>query len=102
MSEVSPPAIWRPFPTGSVPGSALTGVLVTGAIVAALYFGREILVPIALAVLLSFVLAPVVRLLQRIHLPKSLAVVLVVAVAFAAILSLGAFMVSQVNQLAID
>jgi predicted PurR-regulated permease PerM len=32
--------------------------------VAALYFGREVLVPIALALLLSFVLAPLVRRLQ--------------------------------------
>jgi predicted PurR-regulated permease PerM len=34
-------------------------------IVAVLYFTREILVPIALAVLLSFVLAPPARFLQR-------------------------------------
>ena len=34
-------------------------------IVGMLYFGREIFVPIALAILLSFVLAPAVRLLQQ-------------------------------------
>jgi predicted PurR-regulated permease PerM len=77
-------------------------VLIVAVIVAALYLGREILVPIALAVLLSFVLAPLVRLLQNLHVPRSLAVIVVVALAFAAILSLGAFMVSQVNQLASD
>jgi predicted PurR-regulated permease PerM len=39
------------------PGNLVVTVLVGGAIVAALYFGREVLLPIALAVLLSFVLA---------------------------------------------
>lgn len=46
-------------------GNALATVLVAAAIVAALYFGREVLLPMALAVLLSFVLAPPVKLLQR-------------------------------------
>ena len=39
-------------------GNSLATVLVAAAIVAALYFGREVLLPMALAVLLSFVLAP--------------------------------------------
>jgi predicted PurR-regulated permease PerM len=71
-------------------------------VVVALYFGREVLVPIALAVLMSFVLAPPVRRLQDWYVPRILAVILVVLVAFAAIFSLGGLMVSQVNQLAID
>ena len=38
----------------------MTGIAVfTAIIIGALYFGRELLVPIALAILLSFVLAPV-------------------------------------------
>jgi predicted PurR-regulated permease PerM len=45
------------------PASALTTVLLAVIVVTALYFGREVLVPIALAVLMSFVLAPLVRLL---------------------------------------
>jgi len=43
-----------------------------------LYFGREIIIPIALAILLSFVLAPLVGLLQRVRVPRGLAVVSVV------------------------
>jgi predicted PurR-regulated permease PerM len=39
--------------------------LIGATVVAALYFGREVLLPVALAVLMSFVLAPLVRLLQR-------------------------------------
>ena len=77
-------------------------ILVGIAVVAALYFGREVLVPLALAVLLSFVLSPLVRLLQRCYFPRSLAVIAVALVAFAAIFGLGALMVSQINELAKD
>jgi len=76
----------------------LLGVIV----VTALYFAREVLVPIALAVLMSFVLAPLVRLLQGIYVPRIAAVIVSVLVAFALIFSLAAMMVSQVNQLASD
>ena len=40
-------------------------VLLTSFIVAALYFGRDILIPVALAALLTFLLAPLVTYLQR-------------------------------------
>ena len=49
--------------------AAATAVLAV-IIVMTLYFGREIVIPIALAILLSFVLAPVVGLLQRIRVPQ--------------------------------
>ena len=67
-----------------------------------LYFGREIIIPIALAILLSFVLAPVVGLLQRIRVPRGLAVVSVVILAFALIFALGSLLASQLTQLAGD
>jgi predicted PurR-regulated permease PerM len=44
--------------------SIVASSILAGMIVAMLYFGRDIFVPIALAILLSFVLAPPVRLLQ--------------------------------------
>jgi predicted PurR-regulated permease PerM len=101
MADISPPR-WRPLPSSPVAGSALASVLLAALVVAGLYIGREILVPIALAVLLSFVLAPLVRGLQNWRVPRALAVVVVVAFAFAGILSLGALMASQVTQLAGD
>lgn len=55
-------------------------------VISALYFGRSVLVPLALAVLLSFVLNPLVVVLKRWGIPKILAVVSVV---FAALLVLG-------------
>lgn len=83
-------------------GNSLTTVLVAAAIVAALYFGREVLLPIALAVLLNFVLAPPVRLLQRLYLPRFAAVTIVVLLAFGVISGLAALMFAQVSQLAGD
>jgi predicted PurR-regulated permease PerM len=85
-----------------VAGSALPTMLLVVVVIAALYFAREVLVPIALALLLSFVLAPLVRRLRSWYLPRSVAVVVSVLVAFAVIFSLGALMVSQVTQLATD
>src|SRR5208283_2361753 len=87
---------------GDVQGSALTGVIFGFVVIACLYFGREVLVPIALAVLMSFVLAPPVRLLQGWRVPRSLAVIVVAVVAFSAIFSLGGLMVVEVNRLASD
>ena len=86
----------------SIPGSTLTTILVVVVTVGALYFGREVLVPIALALLLSFVLAPLVRRLQSWHFPRVAAVSIVGIFAFSTIFGLGAFMVSQVSQLAND
>jgi predicted PurR-regulated permease PerM len=100
MAEILP----KPWRQGGLPvaGSPLTAVLFAVVLVACLYVGREVLVPIALAVLMSFVLAPLVRLLQGWYVPRGLAVIVVVLVAFAAISGLGGLMVSQVNQLASD
>lgn len=64
-----------------------------------LYFGREIFVPFTLAVLLSFMLAPPVAWLRRIHLPRIAAVVLVVASAVALIAGVSLLVGSQVVSL---
>ncbi|MBR1224246.1 MULTISPECIES: AI-2E family transporter [unclassified Bradyrhizobium] len=71
-------------------------------VVAALYFTREILVPIAVAILLSFVLSPLVRAFQRMKVPRSIAVLSAVSLALAIALSLAAMVMIEVNQLASD
>ena len=71
-------------------------------IISALYFAREILVPIALAVLLSFVLAPLVRFLQRLKVPRSVAILGAVTIAMTIALSLTTMVMIEVNQLAND
>jgi predicted PurR-regulated permease PerM len=86
---------------GSVESMAGVAV-VTAIIIGALYFGRELFVPIALAILLSFVLAPLVRALQRWHFPRGLSVVTVVLLAFLSIFALGGVIAAQLTQLAGD
>jgi len=100
MTELISRKLQRPI--NPIPESTLTVILITVVVIAALYFGREVLVPIALAVLLTFVLAPLVRFLQGWYFPRVVAVMIVGLLAFAAIFGLGALMVSQVNQLARD
>ena len=82
--------------------SAAATAILAVIIIAMLYFGREIFVPIALAILLSFVLAPLVGILQRIHVPRGLAVVSLVILAFALIFAMGSLLATQLTQLAGD
>jgi predicted PurR-regulated permease PerM len=82
---------------GAVALTVLGAIIVT-----ALYVGREILVPVALAILLSFVLARPVALLQRIKVPRGIAVVGTVLLAFAIIFALGSLIATQLNRLAGD
>ena len=82
--------------------SAVATAILAAMIIAMLYFGREIFVPIALAILLSFVLAPLVAILQRIHVPRGFAVVSVVVLAFALIFAMGSLLATQLTQLAGD
>src|ERR1700726_115095 len=79
--------------------SAVATAILAAMIIAMLYFGREIFVPIALAILLSFVLAPLVAILQRIHVPRGVAVVSVVMLAFALIFAMGSLLATQLTQL---
>ncbi len=65
------------------------------AAVVALYFARPVLVPFALAMLLSFVLTPLVKLLQRLRLPKAPAVILVVVLAVAGAVFVGVVVTNQ-------
>jgi predicted PurR-regulated permease PerM len=81
-------------------GTVLTNMAVAALIIAALYFGREIFVPVALAVLLSFVLAPFVMRLHSWRIPRTISVLVVVFIGFSIIFSLGGLMVSQATRLA--
>lgn len=69
-------------------------------IVAALYFGRDVLVPFVVAVLLSFVLAIPVRALQNLGLGRSFPVALVVLCATLAIFAVAAMLINQATDLA--
>ncbi len=68
-------------------------------VVAALYFAREILIPITIAVLLSFLLAPLIGLLRRARLWRTPAVLLAVILALGVILGIGGAIGSQIASL---
>src|ERR1043166_4155122 len=74
------------------------GIVVVGA----LYLAREVLIPITLAILLSFVLGPVVSLFRRLHLPRVPAVLLAVTLALCTIATLGSVIGVQIASLAPD
>jgi predicted PurR-regulated permease PerM len=88
MDAPKPPA---QVPPPLVPGLRGLLTLAVGVVlVAALYFGREVFIRLVLAVLLSFVLAPVVNLLRRIKLGRVPSVIVAVLLALAVIGSIGA------------
>ncbi len=66
-------------------------------VVAALYFGQELLVPLALASMLAFVLAPASAALQRLFLPRGMAVLIAVLLAFVVIGGIGLAVGSQLG-----
>ncbi|KAB1073044.1 AI-2E family transporter [Methylobacterium planeticum] len=103
-SEVSlvPPRPTR-IAAAEVPKAALASPIVVGAaIVAILYFGREIFIPIAIAVLLSFVLGPIVNLLRRLRLPRIVAVGIAVAATLGIVAALATLIGVQLADLAQD
>ena len=69
-------------------------------IVATLYFGRDVFVPVALSILLSFVLAPLVHALQDFRVPRAISVIGVVLLAFSIIFVIGGVIATQMTQLA--
>src|SRR6201995_3074974 len=81
---------------------AVALIILAAIIVAVLYMGREVFVPVALAVLLSFVLAPPVNLLQSVRVARAIAVIGTVLLAFAIIFALGSLIATQLNRLAGD
>jgi predicted PurR-regulated permease PerM len=60
--------------------SRLLGIVVAVVVVATLYFARVVFIPLALALLFSLLLAAPVAFLERIRLPRALAIFLVVVI----------------------
>lgn len=76
--------------------------VITAVVVAGIYFGRPVLMPLALAVLMAFALAPLVGLLKRWHLGQVAPVLISVLLAVVVLTSLGGFMGSQLAKLAAE
>jgi len=80
----------------------MAGLLTGGAIIAALYFGRDILIPLAVAFLLGFLLDPLVVRLKRWGLPRAPAAILVVTLALGLVGLAGVFLGNQVSALSAE
>jgi predicted PurR-regulated permease PerM len=98
-----PAAVYRERSLGPAPGQGLVnGLVIFLAICTILYFGAEILIPVALAVLLAILLVPVVAGLQRLRLPKVLAVIMTVLMAGMIVAVAAGLVASTLTNLAAD
>lgn len=93
-NEVQPPGV------PSISG--LMTLAVSVVVLAALYLGREVFLPIVFAVLLGFVIAPFVDFMRRWRIPRIPAVIVAVVLALGIVLSLGGIIGVQVAALATD
>jgi predicted PurR-regulated permease PerM len=76
----------------------LLAVVVAVAAIAALYFARIVLIPFALALLFTFILTPVVRILERVHLRRIPSTLLVVVLSVAACGAVGWMVAKQLSE----
>jgi predicted PurR-regulated permease PerM len=89
--EVVPPAEEpEEMPLPSDPKVIFLGGLFALALLAAIYVAAEIVLPLVLAVVLKLLLQPAMRLLERWHLPRILAALLLILAVFGTIVGLGA------------
>ncbi|MGH9452172.1 MAG: AI-2E family transporter [Terriglobia bacterium] len=86
-------------PSGSFELPVLITVIV---VIAVLYFAREVLVPLALAVLLSFLLTPVVTEFEKLRLGRIPAVLMVLVLALALVVAAGWGLSGQVTEIIRD
>jgi predicted PurR-regulated permease PerM len=88
-------------PPANVPGlRGLLGLAIGVVVIAGLYLGQEVLIPVTLAILLSFVLSPVVALLRRLRIPRAPAVLVSVLFALGVLGGIGTVVGTQVASLA--
>jgi predicted PurR-regulated permease PerM len=100
-SESSDDLLQESVPAADAPAiTSLLSFQIGIVVIATLYLAREVLVPITAAILLSFVLAPLVDLLRRWRLGRVPSVLIAVFVAIAIIGAIGTVIGSQVAQLA--
>jgi predicted PurR-regulated permease PerM len=84
----------------SITGPPVIGTLAVVIVcIGALYIGRDVFIPLVMAVLLSFVLAPVVSLFRRWHVPRLPAIIVTVVLALGVILAVGGVIGLQIADL---
>ena len=90
-------------PEGRVDIVRMAAWLVVGTvIIGLLYYGQEVLIPLAIAFLISFALGPLVKVLVRRGIPQAAAVSVVMLTVIAMLLGLGLLITSQVSVLSAE
>ncbi|MCK1420761.1 AI-2E family transporter [Bradyrhizobium sp. 182] len=98
MAELHPTSPQRlPVQTAASPILTAGGIVLA---IGSLYFGSEIFVPFALAILLSFILTPMVNWLRRWRVPRIAAVLMAVTLAFIVVAAVALVVGRQLVQLA--
>jgi predicted PurR-regulated permease PerM len=85
--------------TSSATGSAVETLILVGAVATALYLGRGIAIPIAIAILISFSLGPPVSWLHHRHFGRIPAILAVVVPALLAVVALAYVVTAEVGRL---
>ena len=75
-------------------------VAATVLVIVAFYWAQAVLIPFALAILLTFLLSPIVTRIQQAGLGRGTSVTIVIALTFAVLAAIGWATVSQVTSLA--
>ncbi|HZM07867.1 MAG TPA: AI-2E family transporter, partial [Methylocella sp.] len=104
MSEFlgSPNARPRPEPDQARTLKMLATLVFVALVLAVLYVGRDVFIPIAIAILMSFVLSPPILLLRRWGLARVPSVLTVVFAALVIAFLVSAVLTRQVSELAVD
>src|SRR5215470_9947026 len=88
--------MWAGASSSSNVVNAASALIIAALVIAALVLGRDFLLPLALATLLSFVLQPLVRWLEDYKLPRPIGVALVVLSLIGATIGAGAFLTREI------
>ena len=88
--DVSPTEVPEDLPLPSDPKVIFLGGLFVLALLAAAYVAKEIVLPFVFAVVLKLLLQPAFRILERLHVPRILASLLLILALFGTIVGLGA------------
>lgn len=82
--------------------SVVDGFIVAAILVVAIYAAGDVLAPLALAVILAFILTPPIQFVRRLGVPRTVATLVVVLTFLGGALALGTVLTSQVASLADD
>lgn len=77
-------------------------LVIAAILIAALHFGQDVLIPLAIAFLISFALSPLVTKMVRLHVPRPLAVLLVMVIVGGVLGGLGVLLGTQLKGLSTE